>query len=59
MFVVQLPHVHSPTVCLVSVSLLLHFIFAFPSISIDVGASIGVFHFFRNGFLLRDHGLDF
>ena len=35
MFVVQLPHVPSPTVCLFSVSFLL-----FPSISINVGAII-------------------
>ena len=60
MFVVQLPHVHSPTVCLVSVSLLLHFLFLFiPSISIDVVATTGVFLLFSNGFLLCDHGLDF
>ena len=40
MFVVQLPHVPSLTVCLFFVSLLLHFYFLlFPSISIDVGAT--------------------
>ena len=31
----------------------------FPSISIDVGATTGVFLLFPNGFLLCDHGLDF
>ena len=60
MFVVQLPHVPSPTVCLFSVSLLLHFYFLlFPSISINVGATNGVFLKFPNGFLLCGHGLDF
>ena len=60
MFVVQLGHVPSPTVCLFSVSLLLPFsFFLFPSISIDVGATTGVFLLFPNGFLLCDHGLDF
>ena len=53
MFVVQLPHVHSPTVCLVSVSLLLHFFLFFPILSIEVGANTtGVFLLFPNGFLL-------
>ena len=61
MFVVQLPHVPSPTVCLFSVSLLLHiFLKLFPSISIDdVGANNGDFLLFPSGFLLCDHGLDF
>ena len=61
MFVVQLPHVPSPTVCLFSVSHLLHLYFLlFPSISIDVGATYGVFlACFQIGFLLCDHGLDF
>ena len=31
----------------------------FPSTSIDVGATNGVFLLFPNGFLLCDHGLDF
>ena len=31
----------------------------FPSISIDAGATTGVFLLFPNGFLLGDHGLDF
>ena len=58
-FVVNLPHVHSPTVCLVSVSLFTSFYFCFfPSISIDVGAATGVFSLFSNGFLLFDHAMD-
>ena len=40
----QLPHVPSPTVCLVSDCLFASFLFLlFPSISIDVGATNGVF----------------
>ena len=56
MFVVQLPQCAS-----FSVSLLLHVLFLlFPGISIDVGATNGVFLLFPNGlFLLCDHGLDF
>ena len=42
-----------------SFSPLFIFIFAFPSISIDVGATNGVYLLFPNGFLLCDHGLDF
>ena len=39
---------------------LLHFLFLlFPGISIDVGATNGVFLLFPNGFLLCDHGLEF
>ena len=52
----------SPTVCLFSASLLLHFLFLlFPSISIDdVGATNnGVFLLFPKVFLLCDHGLEF
>ena len=60
MLVVQLPHVPSPSVWLFSLSLLLHFYFLlFRSISIDVGATNGVFLKFLNGFLLCGHGLDF
>ena len=60
MFVVQMPHVPSPTVCLGGFSaVLLDFFLFFPSISIDVGATTGVFLWFPNGFLLCDHGLDF
>ena len=64
MFVVQLPHVPSPIVCLFSVFLLLHFLFLlFPSIiSIDVvGATNGVFLLFPNfkWVSICDHGLDF
>ena len=59
-FVVQFPHVPSPTVCFVSVSLFASFLFLLlPSISIDVGATTGVFTLFSTGFLLCDHGLDF
>ena len=59
LFVVQLPHVPSPTVCLVSGFLLLHFILFFPSISMDVGATTGIFRSFPNEFLLCDYGPNF
>ena len=59
MFVVQLPRALTNCVTLF-VLLLLHFNFLlFPSISIDVGATNGVFLKFPNGFLLCGHGLDF
>ena len=45
--------------CLVSVLFLLLFFFLFPSISVDVGATTGVFSLFSNGFLLCGHGLGF
>jgi len=59
MFVVQLPHVPHQLCASFSVSLLLHFLFLlFPGISIDVGATNGVFLLYPKGFLLCDHGLD-
>ena len=51
MFVVQLPHVPSPTVALVSVSLWLHLLFLLLlSISIGVGATTGVLSCFPMDF---------